>query len=62
MHRKKLHDDLIDTTEFEDLCYLFTKFLDETSKIGYFTKVNVKPTFFSFKKIKLNLKLLEPRS
>ena len=53
-YRKSLQDNIIDKNEYESLCNIFTKYLDETKNESFFINMNIKIklNFFSNKKLK----------
>ena len=63
LYRKSLQDNVVDKTEYEGLCNIFTKYLEETKKWIFFISMNIKIklVFFSHDKLKFNLEILEPR-
>ena len=54
LYRKSLQDNLIDKTEYESSCNIFTRYVDETKSESFFINMNIKVklNFFSNNKIK----------
>ena len=54
LYRKSLQDNLIDKTEYEILCKIFTKNIDENKNESFFLHMNIKIklNFFSHNKLK----------
>ena len=54
LYRKSLQDNVIDKTEYESLCNIFTKYVDENKKKSFFVNMNIKRklNFFSHNKLK----------
>ena len=54
LYRKSLQDNVIDKTEYESLCNIFTKYVDENKNESFFLNKNtkIKLNFFSHKKLK----------
>ena len=63
LYRKSLQDNVIDKTEYESLCDIFTKYVDENKNESFFINMNiiVKLNFFNHNKLKFQLEL-EKRS
>ena len=59
LYRKSLQDNVIDKSEYESLCKIFTKYVARTKYELFKNYEYKKISFFSNKKIKLNL---EPRN
>ena len=54
LYRKSLQDNVIDKTEYESLCNIFTKYGDENKNESFFINMNIKIklNFFSHNKLK----------
>ena len=54
LHRNSLQDNVIDKTEYESLCNIFTKYVDENKNESFFKNMNIKIklNFFSHNKLK----------
>ena len=54
LNRKLLQDNIIDKTEYDSLCIIFTKYVDENKNESFFINMNIKIKliFFSHNKIK----------
>ena len=54
LYRKSLQDNVIDKTEYESLCNIFTKYVDENKNESFFINMNIKIklNFFSHNKLK----------
>ena len=53
LYRKSLQDNVIDKIEYESLCNIFTKNIDESKKRIFLMKLNRKKhKFFSYNKLK----------
>ena len=54
LYRKSLQDNVIDKTEYESLCNIFTKYVDENKNEFFFINMNIKIklNFFSHNKLK----------
>ena len=54
LYRKSLQDNVIDKTEYECLCNIFTKYVDENKNDSFFINMNIKIklNFFSHNKLK----------
>ena len=59
LNRKFLQDNVIDKNEYESLCKIFTKYIDENKKRIFFKNMNIKIklNYFSNNKLKI-----QPRS
>ena len=59
LYRKSLQDNVIDKTEYESLCNIFTKYVDLNKNESFFInmKIQIKLNFFSHNKLKF-----QPRS
>ena len=42
LYRKSLQDNVIDKTEYESLCNIFTKYIDENKNESFFINMNIK--------------------
>ena len=54
LYRKSLQDNVIDKTEYESLCNIFTKYVDENRNESFFINMNIKVKLNFFSHIKLN--------
>ena len=54
LYRKSLQDNIIDKNEYESLCNIFTKYVDENKNESFFINMNIKIklNFFSHNKLK----------
>ena len=54
LYRKSLQDNIIDKTENNSLCNIFTKYIDENKNESFFinTNIKIKLNFFSHNKLK----------
>ena len=54
LYRKSLQDNIIDKTEYESLCNIFTKYVDDNKNESFFLNMNIKIKlhFFSYNKLK----------
>ena len=54
LYRKALQDNVIDKNEYESLCNIFTKYVDENKNESFFINLNlkIKLNFFSHNKLK----------
>ena len=54
LNRKSLQDKVIDKTEYESLCKIFTRYVDENKNEPFFINMNIKIklNFFSHNKLK----------
>ena len=54
VYRKSLQDNVIDNTEYESLCNVFTRYVDENKSESFFLNMNIKIklNFFSHNKLK----------
>ena len=57
LYRKSLQDNIIDKSEYESLCNIFTKYVDENKNGPFFINMNIKINFLSHNKLKF-----QPRS
>ena len=55
LYRKSLQDNIIDKTEYDSLCNIFTKNVDENKNESFFINMNIKIklNFFSHNKLKI---------
>ena len=56
LYRKSLQNNVIDKSDYESLCNIFTKYLEETKNESFFINMNIKIkfNFFSHNKIKIS--------
>ena len=54
LYRKSLQDNIIDKTEYDGLCAIFTRYVDENRNESFFINMNIKIklNFFSHNKLK----------
>ena len=54
LYRKSLQDNVIDKTEYDSLCNIFTRYVDENKNESFFINMNIKIklNFFSHNKLK----------
>ena len=54
LYRKSLQDNVIDKTEYDNLCNIFTKYVDQNKNESFFINMNIKIklNFFSHNKLK----------
>ena len=59
LYRKSLQGNIIDKTEYDSLCNIFTEYVDENKNESFFTNMNIKINLNFFSHNKLNF---QPRT
>ena len=59
LYRKSIQDNVIDKTEYESLCIIFSKYVDENKNESFFINMNIKIKLNHFSHNKLNF---QPRT